>query len=98
MDDDIIIGIMTALYSMAEKSVKDTIKFITLNNKRLYYQIIDPLLAVIITEKNKNPKKYIKMTEKILKNFIKRYPINFTKQLLSTEFFRDYEEEIDRFR
>lgn len=83
---------------MAGESVKDNIKFITLKDKRLYYQIVDPLLAIVITEKKENPKKYYKMTKKILKSFLKRYPINFTNQLLSSDYFKGYEEEIDRFR
>ena len=88
---------MTALYHMAGTSVKDKIKFITLKDKRLYFQIADPLLAVVVTGKKENSKKYSKTAKKILKNFIKRYPINFTNQLLSPDYFKDYEKEIDRF-
>lgn len=64
IDDDVITGLITAIYHMAGKSVKDNIQYMSFKDKRMYYQIQDPLIAIIVTEKNKKAKKYKKMVKK----------------------------------
>ena len=100
IDDDTITGLATAMYHMSGESLKDSIQDIVLKRKRIYFQIKDPLIVILVTEtqKKKKQKKYQKMSEKILKTFIKRYPIIFSNNILSPTFFKDFEKLIDSLR
>ena len=97
IDDDTITGLTTAMYHMSDESLKDSIQDIVLKRKRIYFQIKDPLIVILVTETQKK-KKYQKMSKKILKTFIKRYPIIFSNNILSPTFFKDFEKIIDSLR